>query len=759
MRKGARTLLIAILVVVGALIAGGAALWYRVGESGTSDLEQWLGRQVVGIIEAHITPRVAFESVDYQAPKTVVVTGLDVSTNGTSLITVKRLLLELAEIPSKGEPIQIQRIELDEPVLQFRAKASGGFSGWSNFVQPGDKPAPAGQRLSDVLVLRHVAITDGAIVYANASTSGSAMRLPGVNVTLKTQPTPDEAGWYALAGSLERAPLLKVDVDARINLDTAELDLAKLAMDVTLAEDKYDVLPPQLQELLRAHDVQGEFALSVKGRVPLKSPQEATGEVHAELRQARAMYAGVTVPLDDLTADVRLPQNTVDLGLRGVSVEYAGRTMLALDALQLAATGIPGLDDSTRIARVELDQPQVLLARDPQGGWIGWNELLETTSNGVQQKSTSPLALDAFALDEFDLRDGVLLYDSAEGDEPLRLDAINVKVQMPPMAYQPGWNTLKATVTQEPLLDASAAGRVNLHDAIIDLESLQLDVRLSEDEYAKLPERLRKNLNERELHGALEVRGSGRVELNALERSDARLRVLLTDGGLIWDEKNWPIDRLSIDATLGGGQGDADFDAALLGGDLRGHLRAYPKIPYEFDLSWEVNNLDMERTLRVMKDETPKYAGHLSTQGKLAARFWDFPNTLNGDGDLRIDHGRLMNLPILRQLIKLVAKTKLPVEWPRNDTAQATFELYPDRVQITQADVVTALVAARGGGAIYFDKRLDLRVNAGVLERLQERLGKLGDLLGSLSDKLVTYTITGDLAKPQIGVSALGLGG
>jgi len=113
MRKGARTLLIAILVVVGALIAGGAALWYRVGESGTSDLEQWLGRQVVGIIEAHITPRVAFESVDYQAPKTVVVTGLDVSTNGTSLITVKRLLLELAPLAGTAT-LAIESPRLDE---------------------------------------------------------------------------------------------------------------------------------------------------------------------------------------------------------------------------------------------------------------------------------------------------------------------------------------------------------------------------------------------------------------------------------------------------------------------------------------------------------------------------------------------------------------------------------------------------------------------------------------------------------------------
>ncbi len=54
---------------------------------------------------------------------------------------------------------------------------------------------------------------------------------------------------------------------------------------------------------------------------------------------------------------------------------------------------------------------------------------------------------------------------------------------------------------------------------------------------------------------------------------------------------------------------------------------------------------------------------------------------------------------------------------------------------------------------------LDLKMNAGPLEKLQSMLGKVGDIFGKITDGLVTYRIRGTLGDPKVNVQPLGIGG
>src|SRR5690606_30034942 len=106
------------------------------------------------------------------------------------IIAIDRALLELAELPQYGQPIQIKTIELDAPhilLAQRPAEAGGGLIGWSGFVRTRQEreQAPTGQRLSDVLRLRHVAIRNGQIVY-DAGDGTPPMTLPGIELNLDT---------------------------------------------------------------------------------------------------------------------------------------------------------------------------------------------------------------------------------------------------------------------------------------------------------------------------------------------------------------------------------------------------------------------------------------------------------------------------------------------------------------------------------------------------------------------------------------------
>ena len=68
------------------------------------------------------------------------------------------------------------------------------------------------------------------------------------------------------------------------------------------------------------------------------------------------------------------------------------------------------------------------------------------------------------------------------------------------------------------------------------------------------------------------------------------------------------------------------------------------------------------------------------------------------------------------------------------------------------------MIEARGKGKIRYDGSLDLRVRAGLVNRLRGRLGRIGSILDTVTDNLVTNLVRGTLAEPQVTVTPLGLG-
>ena len=67
------------------------------------------------------------------------------------------------------------------------------------------------------------------------------------------------------------------------------------------------------------------------------------------------------------------------------------------------------------------------------------------------------------------------------------------------------------------------------------------------------------------------------------------------------------------------------------------------------------------------------------------------------------------------------------------------------------------MIAARGEGTIGFDQTLDLDVNAGPIEKIQEKLGPLGSLVGKVTDFVQGYTVKGTLADPKLGLRVAGV--
>lgn len=510
-----RDILIAVLVL--AALAAGAALlvFYKIHRAGGSELETWIGRQVVGIFEAHLTPRVGFRSLDYRAPYTVVVEDLTLTAENRPIASVRRLLLELGEVPKLNQPIRIARVEMDDPKLQFLRDPARGFIGWTDFVRPAVRAdlnaAPAGQRLSDVLVLQHVEIRNGEVVYAVLDGS-DPMTLPGITLSLEIPRPAREPGWHEVKGTFRRDPIFTVDVDGRLNIDSMLADVRFLRMAAVLGPEQYGTLPPPVQKVLREREIKGRLVAQLSGQVPLA--------------------------------------------------------------------------------------------------------------------------------------------------EPLR--------------------------------------------------------------------------------------------------SQIKLDLDLTDASMVSGNSVLPVQKFSLRSTMANAAISAVYEASLLRGTIRGDGSLGIYQPQPLQVTWNVENIEMADTLRSMRQGEPEYAGRIRSQGRFVAMLADLPASISGAGTLNIDRGKLVNLPLIKELVAVVAKVRLGVPLPMRDTADVAFEFRPDHVYLNRMEIVSALVAVRGKGQIFYDRRLNLDVQAGVMEKLQGNLGRIGDLLGAL--KLVNYKVTGVIGDAKVSINPLGLG-
>jgi hypothetical protein len=284
-------------------------LWVWIGRAGGTELEQWIGRYLITVVESYVHPRVSWTRLDYQAPLTVVIDEPALTQDHVSLLQLRRLTLGLSEIPRRGQPVRIERLVLDRPLLAFVSTPQGELVGWTHFVRPGVVAAPErvapGARLSDALRMRSLTIQHGELRY-DPATGDPQMLLGGIDVQLDTPPKPDDPGAYRLSGKLSREGLVEIGLEGEINLDNGVLRVDGLDVNAALDEGRYGVFPPGFQETLARHRVQGQLSAHVEGTLPLTRWQESNAQAELRLAGARLVLQQTALTLDHLNVHGRL---------------------------------------------------------------------------------------------------------------------------------------------------------------------------------------------------------------------------------------------------------------------------------------------------------------------------------------------------------------------------------------------------------------------------------------------------------------------
>lgn len=443
-------------------------------------------------------------------------------------------------------------------------------------------------------------------------------------------------------------------------------------------------------------------------------------------------------------------------------VEPGGLALVSVERMRLVLASVPRLNEPIQIARIDLEAPALrFAAQAEERGFVGWSSLVrsEVRERGLGAVSEGNRLSDVLAMRRIEIRDGLVEYRSAADPEPMVLRGVTTALDLSPESGEPGWYRLEGRMEREPQLSVKYAGRFNIDTMFLDLAKLTASMRLEEAQYETLPPQIQTLARLYALRGLLEVEMSASLPATDAASGTAHLTATLRDAFASFGESVVPVDEVRLGAVLSQRTLSVDAQATLLSGTADGRAELSFDGDAPFTASYEVARINLRQTLATMREgQPPRYDGILRASGRLRTRGTTLRESLSGRGTLEIAQGRLINLPVVSDLAKVVAAPLGGGAESGRDEALVEYAFMPDHLAINRLELSSSLLAARGDGKVFYDGRLALALNAGPMEKVQNQLGRIGDLFGKITDQLVKYYVGGTVSEPTVSLKPLGIG-
>jgi hypothetical protein len=440
--------------------------------------------------------------------------------------------------------------------------------------------------------------------------------------------------------------------------------------------------------------------------------------------------------------------------------------ILAVRQAQLTLTEIPERGQPIRFSEVILESPEIRAIAVAPGapGFVGFAHLLkESPSASAPAGGTAPpeppMKLSDFLLiRRVKIHNGLIRYDPRIANtHPLELDGINTTLDFTPET-KPGVYTIQTAIVRKPVFALELQGQVNIDTMVLQLARFSMTLELQKNTNHYLPPALQSVLAAHEVTGRLRVEATGTLPLANYRQAALHSTATLTAAQVAVGEYRLPLDSLESDLSVSDGAVNIlKTDAELLGGQvhLTGTVPLYRVLP--MNLAVAVRNIQIQKTLRSVDPNTPPaYAGNVNGELTFAAPLDGWNAHAGGKGKLTLRDGRIDTIPVVGGIIttlnKVVGEAIGGGSRSLTDRADVSFAFTGDRIQIDQITGSAGALALRGDGTVGFDGQMDLRLNAGPMERLQNALGDIGRLWASASDALAGYRITGFVGDPHVSV-------
>lgn len=460
----------------------------------------------------------------------------------------------------------------------------------------------------------------------------------------------------------------------------------------------------------------------------------------------------------------------------GTSVDILG-----CDHATLTLAEVPQVGKPIVIEKVILDRPlfSAVSVAPNSNRFVGFSDLLHegvVTTAPSTGPSTAPSTRfsDVFRMRLVQIVDGRVVYDPRiDGAEPMEVDQISTKLNIEPA--DGGWYRFNTSVSRRPVFDISIAGQLNLDDFRLRDAAFKLLADLSAENLNYLPPQVRQLLARYEVQGALELLVIGDVPLLHPSRGELSADMTLRDAGITLGEYRVRVDRMGLWARLLEGKlllPEVKVTALKGTATLTSSTVLNDTLDTECDLNIEGMQLQ-ELLVRPKDNAPPKFAGTVKAQMKLAAPLRVVADAVRGQAEkelagnwgsiqFQLTKGRLAELPLCRAIqeavqaaARVVGADTSPQEL--RDQLKIEMNLTGQVARVTEITYISNLIAARGTGSVSLDRQLDLTVNAGPVEKMQQVLGRqIGGAIAMVTDRIVAYRVTGVIGDPQVKVQVAG---
>ncbi len=450
------------------------------------------------------------------------------------------------------------------------------------------------------------------------------------------------------------------------------------------------------------------------------------------------------------TLDYQAP-TTVEITLMTMNRE--NQEFLGADRLLIELGEIPSLSKPIQIKRVEADGLRMYFKKAAGGGFVGWNGLVKPKALADPEAIEQGRRLsDVLVLRHVEVNDGSMIYDPADGNDPMVLEGVEFAMNTTPAPNEPGWYTLDCALGREGLSRVDFNGRINLDTAVLDIKTIDASIDIGPDRYATMPPAIQSLLRKHDVRGALKVNVSGRVPLKEFQNAELNVDAVLTDAFASADDYILPLEKLSVSAKVADHAAAVAIDANIMDGVVACRANAGLDGPMPITATWEFDGIQINRAQRASSDKSNQLAGKAYLSGQAFGRLSAWPASIDGSGNLRVDEGNLTFIPGVKELVRMVKPNAQFAQPSMKHRVTGQFALQSSAVSFEQLQVETDWLTARARGQVYYNGTLDMRVNAGPLEKLQSKMGKIGKIFGQLTDKIVTYRIQGPVNDPSISV-------
>ena len=529
--------------------------------------------------------------------------------------------------------------------------------------------------------------------------------------------------------------------------------------------------------------------------------------VSRQIEQVAADFLNPTLSIGQISYTFPFTAAVKDLVLIQDDVK-----ILEIPSGSITIQRIPFSSGQVRFQNFTLESPTLRFVVDEDGDLVGWGDLLKSSEDRETEGDRDAKASDAFAIQNITVTNATIEYqDQRIGENMMSLNQFDLSLNAqkakdahstdatlsqsngaPGMPAGEGWYRIATTLDRPPLfaLDIDAGLDINSGDIVF--RSLKMNAKLDRENDRVLPPQIQSIVQDYSVTGefkavvkgtirnddpldgpldldffltnatagsegnmlkiqSIEASGTLRDDLLEFNHIDGELigGKLAADFALLLADRNVPTaPRLETDAEVDASSSSTNDDSSIEPESILGNTA------FSIACGIALHEIDL-RDLLTQAPDNEQLLGLLDFDLEAAGIVTEWPKTLVGEGQISISKGQLASIPIISALGR--AMRAILLEHENNDELQANLELRSDGVVIEDLSVIAGLMAARGRGVIRFNNTIDMIVNGGPMERVQKSLGALGRALGRLTDRIVRYQVTGDLASPSVRVRPLGI--